>query len=208
LLISQERGLIYLAHPKTASKATRQLLEGLGFETPYDESLSPVVAGETPQGHHQGLMEHPGAGWRVFTAVRNHWDTWVSWYYFHGPKGLPFGPEWIELFLGRYVQYYPEPDRLWALHDTFADQIIRFERIEQDLASVLREPVTLPKVNLGDARLATKKKHYSEFYDEATRDYVAARWKDEIKRYGYSYQQEEEPCPYQRDCGLMSRTAR
>ncbi len=173
MLISIEKSMVYLAHPKTASKATRQLLEGLGF----------VRQG----GHHAPLVEHPGPSWVVFTAVRNHWDAWVSWYCCHNPAELPFGVKYIESLVDRYPYFYPEPERLWALHDTLADRILRFETIENDLASLLRQPVVLPQVNFGAARKATKKRHYSEFYDEATREFVGRRWKHEIERYGYSY---------------------
>ena len=174
MLISHKLGMVYLASPKTASKATRQLLvEDFGFEK--------------RDGHHDPLIEHPGPDWLVFTAIRNHWDAWVSWFFFSGARGLPFGVAWIERFMERHWKYFPVAGEMWGLHAQTADRIMRFETIEQDLAGVLRQPIVLPKVNLGAARTATKKQHYSSHYDEATREFVAARWKHEIERYGYTY---------------------
>jgi hypothetical protein len=172
MLISHELGMVYLASPKTASKATRQFLEGLGFER--------------DGGHHDPLVKHPGPSWTVFTAIRNHWDVWVSWYYFSEVWDRPFGVSWIERFAKRHERFITD-DEMWGLHANIADRVMRFENLENDLASLLRQPVVLPLVNLGVARKATKKRHYSEFYDEATRDYVGRRWKHEIERYGYSY---------------------
>lgn len=187
MLVSTERRMVYLAHPKTASKATRQLLEELGFIRYPEGDDYPMDAAETPTGHHRGLWSHPGPGWFVFTTIRDPWDTWVSWYCFHNPSHLPFGVEYIELLVDRYPHFYPEPDQLWALHTVFADRVMRFETLEQDLADVLGQPVVLPRVNVGAARRATKKLHYSEFYDDETREYVGSRFKHEIEEYGYTY---------------------
>lgn len=174
MLISHELGMVYLAHPKTASKATRQLLiDDFGFAK--------------KDGHHDPLIAHPGPSWMVFTAIRNHWDAWVSWFYYSGERGLPFGVEWIKRHLFRYRQYWPVADEMWGLHTRYADRVMRFEHIERNLAEVFRQPIVLPRVNIGARRVAAARAHYSEFYDEATRAYVGRRWKDEIKRYGYTY---------------------
>lgn len=173
-LICEEKGLVYLAHPKTASKATRQYL----LELPEWEKI--------PGGHHDNHAPRPG--YLTFTVIRNHWDAWVSWYWYSPVQGRGvFNAAWIDRFAEAHPAYLLlAPDRMWALHEN-ADRLLRFERIEQDLADVLQHPVVLPRVNIGAARVASKKRHYSEFYDDETREYVGTRFHREIMEYGYTY---------------------
>jgi hypothetical protein len=168
--VSDEMQMVYLASPKTASKATKESLRPFGFEK--------------RQGHHDYILEHPGPGWTVFTTVRNPWDLWVSWFFYAGRRGLDFGVEWIDRWRDRHDQYYPDPTSLFAAYTTTANEILRYENLEEDLQLLISPELVLPRVNVGPVR---KGRDYHDFYDERTRDHVAEVYAIEIARFGYRY---------------------
>ncbi len=175
--VSDEMQMVYLASPKTASKATKEALRPLGFEK--------------RAGHHT-VMPHPGPGWTVFTTVRNHWDAWVSWFFFAGPRGLPFGQSWIERWLANQRGYYPWPQEMYGLYTREADRVLRYEHLQEDLNDLFQREVPLPVVNEGVLR---KHRPYQPFYDEQTRLWVGQNFSEEIERYGYTF--EEDSCSYE-----------
>ena len=169
--VSQEKRMVYLASPKTASKATKEAIRWLGFEK--------------DGGHHDTLSAHPGVGWTVFTVVRHHWDAWVSWYCYAADMSHPLDAKWIAHHMEvDCPEHFPNPNGMWARHMEFADRILRYENLAEDLSSVLGCTIILPTVNVSTRR---GKRHYSEFYDEATQEYVARHFKGEIERFGYKF---------------------
>ncbi len=176
--VSNDLRMVYLASPKTASKATKEALRPFGFEK--------------VKGHHTVISDHPGPDWTVFTTVRNHWDAWVSWFFFSGPRGLPFGVAWIKRWLQQQQQYYPHPSRgMYWLYTNQADKVLRYEHLQEDLYDLFGWPAypapELTPVNVGALR---KGRHYSRFYDDETREFVAEQFADEIEKYGYRFQHE------------------
>ncbi len=163
--------MVYLAAPKTASKATKEAIRPFGFEK--------------VKGHHTVFETHPGPDWTVFSTVRNPWDVWVSWFFFSGPRGLPFGIEWIDRWRDQQSKYYPDPNSLFGLYAGQSDVVLRFEHLQTDLNGLFGHEVPIPRVNVGPVR---KERHYSQFYDDATRDHVATVYAEEIEKYGYEFQ--------------------
>jgi hypothetical protein len=170
--VSEEMQMVYLASPKTASKATKEALRPFGFEK--------------VKGHHTVPEEHPGPNWTVFTTVRNHWDAWVSWFFFSGPRGLPFGKAWIRRWLHQQQGYYPHPSLgMYWLYTRMADRVFKYENdLERDLQLLISPELVLPKVNVGTLR---KGRDYRRFYDDETREYVGKQFATEIEDYGYEF---------------------
>jgi len=135
---SQERKLIYLAHPRTASLATAELLLSMGFE---------MIKGKNS--HHSTLFEEGSPvteenrhEWKVFTAVRNPWDVAVSWclrgmHPIRQPK-TPWSPD---IFKAGLITDWVKENALFWLH--LADA---------DLSAVLGEPVKVPEHNVTPGR--------------------------------------------------------
>lgn len=160
--------MIYLAHPRTASRATRTALRGIGF----------LSSGN----HHAPLDEHPGPDWTVFTAVRNHYDAWASWWCKTGGE-WPFTPDWIEMKLDSQDRYFPDPSRMWGLHSGVANVILRYETLEADLEAVLGGPLALPRVG-GEKRNG---EHYRDLIPAAAHAYIGTRWAEEMEEFGYGW---------------------
>ncbi len=177
--------LAYLAHPRTASVATRDALLLGGFRA--------------ASGHHTGLprpgLEPPLEGdWKIFTTVRNPWDTAVSWIYHMNRATPPPARPWpLDLFkndLGPRNSWITTYGRLfWMLED--ADVVLRYESLQDELDKFLTgegvEPVPLLRANLSAARGGAD---YRSFYTDETQDFVGELFKSEIEALGYTFEKE------------------
>lgn len=187
MYISKEKGMVYLAHPKTASQSTKAVLLDDGFVLSDKMGDSrPSKCGSKRTGHHRELVEHPGPEWTVVTTIRNHFDAWVSWWAYSSRDGEEFDPDFIRRIRDRNPMYWPEENLMWGMHGRFADRILRYESIENDISVLLGKDVTLPRKNVSKKR---RERPYREFYDgnEETREYIQSLFGDEIQRYGYEY---------------------
>lgn len=171
--------MIFFAHPKTASKAVRQLLE-------QEFGFTRVL------GHHDITALRPGPAWTTFAVVRNHWDAWASWFAYGGGRGYDFSPEYIDFWMRRLRgRFYPRANSMYPLDAAgWLDAVLRYETLDADLSWLLGREVTLPQVNV---TLARRGRHYSLEYNDRTRDYVAGRFAEEIERYGYEFEDVRTP---------------
>lgn len=189
MYVQREARLVYLAHPRTASRATAQALcEQAGFE---------------PVGEHHGRRtdEVPAAeGWRALTTVRCHHDAVVSWYCYRyrtqaweNPlEHRPLTPEWLRRETKPWQGTYIRLDTGWLfthLHLLDADAVIRYETLEEDLNGELTQRglgrVQLPEVGKSPLR---RGRPYQAFYDAETRRAVEEVFGGEMRRLGYEWQ--------------------
>ncbi len=85
----------------------------------------------------------------------------------------------------------------WKTNDRFyliegemcVDFVIRYESLEQDLAEVC-ERVGLPDVELPRLKAGLRKAghHYSEYYDDDSREIVAVRHESDLRVFGYGFE--------------------
>ncbi len=190
MYLNYEYKMIYIANPKTASVAVKNvLLEHLEFEQYCHRTqqsimeafgLSVDVAGGS---HHVRLTAPAPDGWTVATGVRNHWKTLLSWWTAHEQFEEPFTWGWIDKWIREHQrQYFPDPNRLFRHGDEFADTILRVEHLQEDLDDWVGGHVPLRRDN-GSMKQIT----VDEAYDEEARQYVAWRFADEIQEYGYEW---------------------
>jgi len=159
--------LIFLANPRTASSAARRALLKAGWV-------------HTTDFHHGGLTEPHGEGWKVFSTIRNPWDTVVSWMLARrkGRKDWPWDVEAL-----REGIEHPNVTKYTAealfMHAEVSDVLMRFEDVEEEVRKHLG--VELELVNQSQGRDG---RHYSEFYaGEEGVGYVKERFGD----WGYSF---------------------
>lgn len=67
------------------------------------------------------------------------------------------------------------------------DFIGRFESLEQDFRFVCGQIGFEPSKLLNVNPTTVKDRHYSTYYNDETRELVAARYADDIERYGYNF---------------------
>ena len=144
----------------------------------------------------------------VFCFVRNPWDRLVSSYFFLKQGGHPkfraedtadfneyFGEHetfrdmlinWDDRY---YNQIHFRPQYQWICdsNDRLIPQYIgRFENIQHDY-NVICDKLGLPRKKLPHAN-NSKHKHYTEYYDETTRQIVAEKYIKDIELFDYKFE--------------------
>jgi hypothetical protein len=168
----------YIANPRTGSKAVRDALLGLGAE---------LVGG-----HHTTPADNPeveiAPDWTVCAAVRNHFDTMISWWWKieRTPKAMTPLAE----FLPRFCESNPNfvrDGRLWWSGEPHVNTYLRYDWLEADLNQSLVKvglnPVDLPRVI--DSQRGGRP--YQVFYKKATARWVGSYFSEEIARFGYKF---------------------
>lgn len=117
-----------------------------------------------------------------FTFVRNPWDKAVSeWKYFNKVENLN-----LTLRQSLMTQF-PFPDH--NIHQTvFAkncDFIGRFENLQEDF-NIVCNKIGIPRIKLPHDN-KTKHKHYTEYYNDETREIVEQKFSKDIKYFGYKF---------------------
>lgn len=143
-----------------------------------------------------------------FSIARNPWDRTLSRFFWNQrsapalkPKkrfyhylGIPFD----ELGPARrlFKQFIMQAE--WDTNDPFyviegglcVDYVIRYENLAEDLKEVCRQ-IGLPELQLPRLKSGFRQRghHYSEYYDEETRELVAQRHQNDIRLFGYRFEQ-------------------
>ena len=151
-----------------------------------------------------------------FSVVRNPWDRMVSWYsmidaFTTNPPwdrrirgGGPRNKLWLyvaenansfEEFVLKCTDPPPECHRLMANHlDYFVDadgkmlvtRVARFENLNADMREIFAE-IGLKRLDLPH-RNKSKHRHYSEYYNDETREVIAERFAKDIEYFGYQFE--------------------
>ena len=139
-----------------------------------------------------------------FSITRNPWERVVSdfdWQSRKNPKlvprkslfhklGFPFNElrETRKIF-SRYVKGYKKTnDNFYIIDDKLCvDYTIRFENLEENLKEICRM-IGLPEITLPRLKSGFRKRfHYTEYYDDESREIVAERHKNDIRLFGYKF---------------------
>jgi hypothetical protein len=141
-----------------------------------------------------------------FSITRNPWDRIVSlfsWEARNRPElkpqrtllhtlGMPFDE--FGAITARFREFvnseWKTNDRFYVLEgQCCVDFVIRYEHLADDLAEVCRTvglpAITLPRLKAG---LRGSKHHYSEYYDEASKQLVGARHANDLRLFGYKFE--------------------
>jgi hypothetical protein len=180
-----EKKMCFLANPKTASSAIAHTLTSLGFRHYGDQHCTPDRSGWD---HRQEIDNT----WTIFCAVRNHFDTMVSWYYHQTcrpGKSKYFGKS-FEPFLYDWTlnpRYFRGGKMYWE-RNPWCNRVLRFESLQYDFNELLTScdlPATVLQVhNVSKNR---KKRPPWEFYSEASVKFMEKTFGDEMKFFGYTY---------------------
>lgn len=132
----------------------------------------------------------------VFTAVRNPWDRFISgWKYLPDFKNEEIKqvikkiPELRKNHKNQFSRYThlarPQLDTLMDEDGIFVpDFVMRFESIDKDWLKVCNKlgiEGTLPHIN------KSKHEHYTEYYDEETKQLIANKFAKDIEYFEYKF---------------------
>ena len=147
-----------------------------------------------------------------FSFIRNPWDMTISMYRYLWYKTTGYGPTWRE----NHKQFSKLTFEEWVKHPAFkfptiksmhvnshlsgeygtfsswltCDQstvnfVGRFENLQQDF-NIICDKIGIPQQQLPHTN-KTKHKHYTEYYDEETREIVAKKYAKDIEYFGYKF---------------------
>ena len=124
-----------------------------------------------------------------FTVIRNPWDWLVSWYYWRELVDRMSFKEFLQNYnLSKKYDYLPKvinfTNYLTIDNKLVMDHTCRFENLQHDFQVVcdkLNINATLPHKN------KTEHRHYTEYYDDSTRQIVAERYAKDIELFKYKY---------------------
>ena len=134
----------------------------------------------------------------TFSFVRNPWDKMVSQYNYTIAKrkdlldhiGITKSASFEEYIncvssTEIFVQWDQQYKFLYINKKCVVDFIGRFENLQEDF-NVVCNKIGIPQQQLPHKN-ATKHKHYTEYYDDETRQIVAEKYAKDIEYFGYEF---------------------
>ena len=147
-----------------------------------------------------------------FSFVRNPWDITVSMFNFLWKQKSPWAKQWrkdhdiSKLSFKEWVTHssFQAPTlrcmdinktnkghdgdfSSWLTSEKYTvDFIGRFENLQEDFNTIC-DKIGIPRQKLPKIN-KTKHKHYTEYYDEETKQIVAEKYAKDIERFGYKFE--------------------
>ena len=126
--------------------------------------------------------------YEIFTCIRNPYDRIVSlWKWEELTKkrynGFSF-KRWLNIRM--YWWHRPQFDFLQTdIINMSSINLVRFENLEQDF-NTLCDKIDIPKQKLPHKN-KSKHRHYTEYYDDETKQIVAEKYAKDIEYFGYIF---------------------
>ena len=134
-----------------------------------------------------------------FAFVRNPWEVEVSWYFWRlrgwgcskrSTRGMSFEDFVIQFDITAATPWVPNTSLfLDYLTDSsgavMVDFIGRVENFQEDFDTVC-DKIGIPRQELPHTN-KTKHKHYTEYYDDETKEIVAEKYAQDIEYFGYKF---------------------
>jgi hypothetical protein len=183
-MISHKHKFIFIHIPKTGGGSLEKVFRNLDTEYNNMKLLHSPISDYPMERKH----------YFKFTFVRNPWDLRVSYYFYNKTQGTFRGRHARNKSFSEYVKFYSKKRKsLIARPQVYflgrdvnnVDFIGRFENLQNDFNKVCGE-VGIPRQELPHAH-KTNHKHYTEYYDDETRQVVAEKYKKDIEYFGYEF---------------------
>ena len=190
--ISHKHKFIYFANPKAGSTSIRRALDR------YSDIRS--VSHKLPYNHHgkvELLRNHflkKGWDWDLyykFTSVRNPWSRTVSLWTFGKKKKII--PNCFKTFQSWVLSDHRWLNSHWGYDgfyrgkggEVISNNIIKTETLQKDF-NIVCDEIGIPRKKLPYTN-KTNHKHYTEYYDDETRQIVAEKYAKDIEYFGYEF---------------------
>lgn len=183
-MISHRHQFIFVHIPKTAGTTIRA-----AFYREYDELHNPHHAGISKI--KESLSEEVFQSYFKFGAVRNPWDREVSRYTYIKEEFRHIDNDYCQNGFKEYL--YTFSQRPNALNyneirvggEISLNYIIKFENLQEDFNTAC-DKIGIPHRKLSHTN-KSKHKHYTEYYDDETKQIVAKKYAKDIEHFGYKF---------------------
>jgi hypothetical protein len=214
MIISHKHKFIYFKTMKVAGTSTEVLLKNFCGNTDivanaYSSKNWPGSSHYSPHITATGIKNKFGDkifnSYFKFMTVRNPWDRVVSYFFHMKAKGKhckryqKYKIDEFSEFVAELVGPRPRPNTgklasyySWSEVDGkfILDDYIRYENLENDTLRILNKlninynNITYPHMNTYQRK---SNKHYTEYYDDETRQIVAEKYAKDIEYFGYEF---------------------
>ena len=185
MIIDKEK-LIFIHIPKNAGTSIENLFGGDNTGFHHDDIN--VIKEKFPEKYNT---------YRKFTVIRNPYDRMVSWYFYYNIPNLinhlsKFKDHNFDINLLNFTNWvknptvynisfiddpkYLKPQNEW-IDETV--EIIKFENLNEELNNFFNKKINLPNNN------KSKHKHYLEYYNKDTLDFIYNKYKEDFEKYNY-----------------------
>jgi hypothetical protein len=138
-----------------------------------------------------------------FAIVRNPFDWVASWYFYRKSNSIPGGKtnsnctddvEFKEWLTNPESTAYNEKgvgltmsqlDIIQGNEKISMDFVGKYENLQEDF-NIICDKIGIPRQKLPHAN-KSKHKHYTEYYDDETREIVAQKYAKDIEHFGYKF---------------------
>ena len=203
MIISPKYKFVFLATEKTASTTIHNVLKKIEDNQIIDKSNDHILENGYINNYIDGkhidcerfVEKYPTyINYFKFAFVRNPWDCVVSWYEFQ-LKDCVEDPNIssdrnllnvsFKNFIYNFENIWSYPKKDFYLFTKCCDFIGKFENLQEDF-NIICDKIKIPKQQLPHKN-KSKHKHYTEYYDEETKQIVAERFAKDIVMFGYKF---------------------
>lgn len=185
-MISHTHNFIFIHIPKTGGSSVDDVLKKYVRRWVLHEYVYPDAV-------HKAEKRNGFKNYFAFCFVRNPWDKIVSQYHFNRDK---FGmtdytfEEYVHAFNdGKRISWF-NPDFLsWMTDDEgnmLMDFVGRFEKLQEDFDYAC-DQIKIPKQELPHHVKTENRTHYTEYYNEETKQIIAEKYANDIKYFNYEF---------------------
>ncbi len=193
-MISNKHRVVFIHVPKCAGTSIEAYLENFEFH----------IEGHYHATHRNLLQNSKYKNYYKFSFVRNPYDKMVSEFKWFTDQlnewNLPHCREYyrgvdFKTFVIKFTTLHPaqspgDPCHLYSQYNILEpldkiNYIGRFENLQEDF-NIVCDNIGIPHKELPQKHVS-KHKHYTEYYDDETRDIVARKYAKDIEIFGYKF---------------------
>ena len=190
-MISHKHKFIFIEVPKTGTRSICSVLEN-NFSAVVLRPHLGASKWHTHLERYQARFPKKIPSYFKFCFVRNPWDKIVSQYHFNrhsfGMNDYTF-EEYVHAFKrGKRISWLNYDFLSWMTDDKgnmLMNFVGRFENLQEDF-NIVCDKIGVPRQKLPH-RNKTKRTHYTEYYDDETREIVAEKYAKDIEYFGYKF---------------------
>ena len=172
MYVHEEKGVAFIAHPRTASISMATTLLGMGF---------------TQVGSHHQFRESYCRE-TTFSVVRNPFDMLVSWYYLKRRDDHLSFEGWLRVFLHNPPHYISQ-GLFFGQH--LCTDILWYENLQEEFDELM-ERVGLPQTEIMRSNVSEKRagRNFMDVHNDITLERVGRFFADEIEQFDYHLRSE------------------
>jgi len=196
-MICEKYNCIFIHVPKTGGCSIEHVLDPNVKLDTYS-MISRVLGNTELVDKHAKVEKYANSNQFKFAFVRNPWDWLVSYY-----KWMKLNRDLTTQDFKAWVKANPNPlphsqhSYISVGGNVIVDFVGRFENLQEDFDKVC-DKIGIPRKKLphknsskyiknAEGKWEVERKHYTEYYDDETKDIVSERYAKDIEYFGYKF---------------------